>query len=450
MSFQANKPEFETVENHHLDQASAKRLINSLKKGTTPLDLAIYLNVGNERWYEAAEEFCADIEADGDSMVRFVNGYYGDGKTHFLGILRTLAIRRCWMVSYVTLENTPIHKFDRLYAEVVKNFQIPGTIALVPWLPDGGKRGAIALLSAFFSKCYVELNGSVNQDGLNKMAVLRGVKERTHKILAQIGVHELVANAVRSFINSALALKRDELQAIAGWAEGQPVLFKEFGLTKRINGNLAHDFLRSLASIAKQSGIKGSLLLLDEAERVMDQSRLVRRKSYGVIRDLLDNADGQGGMPSSMIYLAATPEMFSSETGFAEYDALRSRLASTQHFDIPDLIDWRAVIVDLVKTPLPHDHLVQLAHKVRDVHAVARHWDASAHLTDDIIGRLVDKIESGVSSQVSRPRMLSSVAATLLEIAEQNPDQPLSNVVDSTFDKVLQVLAIRPQTEKWQ
>ena len=202
--------------------------------------------------------------------------------------------------------------------------------------------------------------------------------------------------------------------------------------------------------LAKHSGIKGSLLLLDEAERVMDQSTSIRKKSYGVIRDLLDNADNQGGMPSSMIYIAATPEMFSAETGFAEYDALRSRLANTQRFTIPNLMDWRAVIVDLVKTPLPHNHLVQLAHKVRDIHGTARQWDPHPSFTDEVIQSLIAKIESGASSQVSRPRMLSSLAATLLEIAEQNPGHPLQGVLDTTFDQVLQVLTTRHEAEKWE
>ena len=434
----------------NLDQASAKRLITSLKKGTTPLELAIHLNVGNERWYSAAEEFYSDVELDGDSLVRFINGYYGDGKTHFLGMLRTLAIRRCWMVSYVTLENTPIHKFDVLYAEIVKNFQIPEPIPLVPWLPASGKRGAAALLSAFFSKWYLESSGSLGKEGLRSMAVIQGVKERTDRILAKIGVHELMAKAVQGFVAAALAENLDQIQAISGWAEGQPVTFRELGLTKRISGNLARDFLRSLALLAKNSGIKGSLILLDEAERIMDQSHSVRKKSYGVIRDLLDNADNQGGMPSSMTYIAATPEMFDSEKGFAEYDALRSRLANTQRFAIPNLMDWRAVIVDLVKTPLPPNHLVQLAQKVRDVHSTARQWDPHPHFTDEIIQAIIAKIQSGASSQVSRPRMLSSLVATLLEIAEQNQGQPLQSVLDATFNQVLQILTARPETEKWE
>jgi hypothetical protein len=436
--------------NNHLDQSTGKRLINSLKKGTTPLDLAVYLNVGNERWYSAADEFCADVEADGDSIVRFINGYYGDGKTHFLGMLRAFAIQRRWMVSYVTLENTPIHKFDVLYAEAVKNFQLPESIPMVPWLPAHDRRGVGALFAAFFTKWYVELHGSLTKDGLNSMAVIQGVKERTDRILARSGLHDLMVKAIQGFVASALSQKLDQLQTIRSWAEGQPGTCRELGLTRRIDANLARDFLRALALLAKNSGIKGSLLLVDEAERVMDQSRSVRKKSYGVIRDLLDNADNQGGMPASMIYIAATPEMFSSENGFAEYEALRSRLANARRFTIANHMDWRAVIIDLVKTPLPHDHLVQLAHKVRDVHAIARQWDPRPHVTDEMIQSLIVKIESGASSQVSRPRMLSSLIATLLEIAEQNPGEPLENVIDTTFDQVLQVLATREVAGRWE
>lgn len=438
------------MKSNHLNPEAAKRLINGLKKGTTPLDLASYLNVGNERWYAAADEFYADVEADGDSIVRFLNGYYGDGKTHFLGILRGMAMRRSWMVSYVTLENTPIHKFDALYEDIVKNLQIPETIPLVPWLPDGGRRGVAALFSTFFSKWYSELSGSLSKDGLKSMAVVQGVKERTNKILARIGVHELMAKAVQGFVAGALAEKFEQLQAIISWTEGQPITSTELGLTRRITGNFARDFLRSLALLAKNSGIMGSLVLLDEAERIMDQSFSVRKKSYGVIRDLLDNADNQGGLPSSMIYIAATPEMFSSEVGFAEYDALRSRLANSRRVAISNLVDWRAVVVDLVKTPLPHNHLVQLAHKVRDIHATARRWDPRPLLTDDLIQGLVAKIESGVSSQVSRPRMIASLVATLLEIAEQNEGCHLQNVLEATFDQVLQVLATRPRADKWE
>ena len=353
------------------------------------------------------------------------------------------------MISYITLENTPIHKFDILYRAIVKNFQIPESIPLVPWMPCNKGRGIGALLSAFFSKWYLEAHGSLAKDGLNKMAVIQAVNEKTKQILARIGVHELIAKAVQAFVSASLSQKHEQIQEICAWMEGQPVTFKQYGLTRRIDGNLARDFLRSLALISTSSAIRGTLLLLDEAERVMDQTPSVRKKSYGVIRDLLDNADNQGGMPSSMIYIAATPEMFTNPVGFAEYDALRSRLAPAQRFTIPSFMDWRAVIVDLVKTPLPHDHLVQLALKVRSIHSVARQWDPSPRFTNDIIQSLINRIESNGSSQVSKPRMLSSLSATLLEVAEQNPSHSVDSLIDATFNAVCDALIARPAIEKW-
>jgi hypothetical protein len=181
----------------------------------------------------------------------------------------------------------------------------------------------------------------------------------------------------------------------------------------------------------------------------MEQSRPVRNKSYGIIRDLLDNADGQGGMQSNVIYVAATPEMFQTEKGFPEYEALRSRLANAAAFITPKLIDWRGVIVDLTKTPLPHDMLVQLADRIIDIHATARNWKPRQYLTPDITKQVVDAVEAQ-GAAVSKPRLLASCAASLLEIVEQNRDEPIAAIVISTLNAAKQALLKKPVIEKWE
>jgi len=429
---------------HQLDPVSARRLINSLKKGTTPLDLARHLNVGNEKWYQASEEFCSDIENDGDSMMRFINGYYGAGKTHFMGNLRTLAIQRRWMVSYASLESTPLHKWDLLYSEIVKSLIIPESVPLVPWLPGGDRRGAAALLSAFFSHWYIEAHGSDNREGTKRMELIQALADRSRKVIPRLGLHELLGKALSTFVEAAMAQDFGRVQNIAAWIEGQPVSFPELGLTRRINADLAHDFLRSLVIVAKNSGMRGALFLLDEAERIMELNFAARKRSYSVIRELLDNADGQGGLPSSMIYIAATPEMFSAPSGFPEYDALRSRLDSAKRLQLNGLIDWRSVVIDLVKTPLPSNHLALMAQKIREVHGLARQWEPKAFVTDQHLGAMIKKIESDAASQVSKPRILSSLIANLLEIVEQNRDIDPTAAVDATFQEILQLLAKRP------
>ncbi len=419
-----------------------------LKAGTTPIDAVQYINVGNERWYKAANEFFSDIEEDGDSLVRFIKGNYGDGKTHFLGMLRSLALEKGWLVSFVTAENTPLSKFDRVYSEIMKNMTLPSSLPRLAWLPGADRKGAAGLLAAFFAKWYIEIAGNAEKTHLNSMRIIQELPERTAKVLATMGLNDLVANAVRAYVRAGLSCAGEKMNAIVSWAEGGPVVIAEDGISKRVDQKLAMDVMRAISLLVRATGGRGVLVLLDEAERIMDQSRAVRKKSYGVIRDLLDNADGQGGMHSSIMYIAATPEVFSSEKGFAEYDALRSRLVGVGQLQIPGLIDWRSVIVDLTRTPLPHDALTQLAAKVRQVHSIARGWQAEQHFTDAHINALVKKIEGEVY-QFSKPRMVASCVATLLDIAEQNRDIDMLAAFDAALGQTAEVLSKMPKTDSW-
>src|SRR5260370_36251274 len=149
----------------------------------------------------------------------------------------------------------------------------------------------------------------------------------------------------------------------------------------------------------------------DEAERIMEQSRSDRNTSYGVIRDFLANADDQAGMQSSIIYVAATPDTFNSEKGFPEYDALRSRLASSTRFSVPNMVDWRGVVVDLTKTPMQHNLLVSLAERVIDLHACARDWEPRSQFTPDFIAQIV-RVVASAAFACSKPRPLPSWART--------------------------------------
>src|SRR2546429_9211562 len=328
-----------------LDQAVAKRIIYHVKAGTTPIDCADHLNVGNERWYEAAVDLFEDLSQDGDAMVRFVRGHYGDGKTHFLGMLRALGLKNNWSVSYVTAVKTPLHKFDVVYAEIIKAITLPSSVQLLTWITDSDPRGAMALLAAFFSKIYIDVYGAADENGTNRMSVSHELKQRVARFSASSGFHDLVSNALMSFAKAALAQEAQGISDMVSWFQGDDVKFKDKGINKRIDQKLARDVLRWLTQIAQHVGIRGTLVLMGEEELIMAQSKSVRAKSYSVLRDLLDNADPQAGMRASIIYIAATPEMFTAKEGFAEYEALRSRLLPALTFGSGKFIDYRDVVV---------------------------------------------------------------------------------------------------------
>ncbi len=431
-----------------LDQKQAKRLIFHLKAGTSPIDCADFLNVGNEAWYKAAVELFDDLTQDGDSLVRFVRGYYGDGKTHFLGMLRSLAFKQGWSVSYVTAERTKLHKFEIVYAEIVQAITLPPDVHLVAWLTEPNPRGALALLTAFFSKIYLEVYGASDERGITRISIRHEVKLRVATFCSSNGFHDFVSHAHMNFTKAALAQEAQGMHDMVSWLQGNDVKFKDQGISRRIDQRIARDVLRCLTQIAQYSGIRGTLVLLDEAELIMAQSKSVRVKSYSVLRDLLDNADPQAGMRASIIYIAATPEMFTAKEGFAEYEALRSRLLPALNFTTKQFIDYRDVVIDLTRTPLQLDLLVELAKKVRDIHSVARQWDAAKRIGDPILHDIIKKIDKG-ASLVSKPRMVASVIAKLLDSAEQNPSQDPALSIETTISESAQTLLKHSEPGKW-
>jgi hypothetical protein len=432
-----------------VDKQTARRLIVHLKAGTTPIDCVEYVNVGNERWYNAAARQFEEIQADADSLVRFINGYYGDGKTHFMGMLRSMAFNKGWLVTYVTAESTPLHKFDIVYSELVKNLSLPPQMVLPEWLSEVSPKGAPALLAAVFARFYFEAYRLPDKGGLQKERVLEALRKKASDLAADPHLHETMGVAVKAYVEAVIRSDKVRAHTVCSWLEGASVRLDDVGLVRRIDQKLSRDATRGISVLARRAGAGGVLFLLDEAERIMEQTRSVRNKSYGVIRDLLDNADDQGGMQSSIIYVAGTPEMYQSAKGFPEYEALRSRLANAANFTAPNLIDWRGVIVDLTKTPLPHDILMKLAGRVIDLHAVARDWDPREYFTQDIITQMVASVESQ-AVVVTKPRLLASCAATLLEIVEQNRDQAVAGMLKDTLKAVHASLAQKAEAKQWE
>jgi hypothetical protein len=431
-----------------LDKHTARRIITHLKAGTTPIDCVEYVNVGNERWYAAASEEFDEIQVQTDSLVRFINGYYGDGKTHFMGMLRSMAFNKGWLVTYVTAENTPLNKFHIVYSELIKNITLPPQMILQEWLPQASSRGAPALLAAVFSRFYREAYRLPDKEGLHKERVIEALRVKAAELAADPQLHEAVGVAVKSYVEAVIRSDASKAHTLCSWLEGANVRVEDTPSLRRIDQTLSRDVTRSVSVLVRRAGGGGVLILLDEAERIMDQTPTVRKKSYGVVRDLLDNADNQGGMHSSIVYVAATPEMFQSQKGFPEYDALRSRLANAARFNLPNLIDWRGVIVDLTKTSMSHDLLSQLVGRVIDIHSIAREWNPSAYFSQEAITQLIAQVESGAFI-VSKPRLLASCAATLLEIIEQNRDQSLVGLLKDTLQAVHASLAETPTAKQW-
>ena len=432
----------------NLDQTTAKQIIRDLKGGTCKIENVEYINVGNENWYREASQLFDDIESSKDSLVRFIRGYPGDGKTQFMGMLRSIALNKVWAVSYISSLNVQLNKFDMVYSEIIKNLIAPTGIRLVDWLLFPGIRGGRALLCAVFSSIYFKIYPPGTKEGLKKQLTLEALKVRAAEVANHPLVDDLFGNAVRGFVDAVVNSDQGLIHRIVDWLEGDDTTIPEIGVGRKIDIKISRDAMRSISILADIVGCGGILILLDETERIIDQNKPVRKKSYHVIRNLLDNADDQDGMRSCIIYLAATPDMFTSEKGLSEYEALRSRLHSAEILPSSGYIDWRGVIVDLTKTPLPYNVLVQLAQRIRSIHAIAQNWNPEAVLTDQSVQDIVGTIEKSVF-QVSKPRLVTAGVSTILEQVQQNPQTDLSTMLPGILRTLNNELSKEQETEPW-
>ena len=72
----------------------ARAIIEELRKGSVPVDYVPFFTVGRENWLTLIEDDLDHYIAEGGAKVRFLSGDYGDGKTHFMSVIRHVALTK--------------------------------------------------------------------------------------------------------------------------------------------------------------------------------------------------------------------------------------------------------------------------------------------------------------------------------------------------------------------
>lgn len=382
----------EDLEN--LKPFQARAIIESLRKGLVPSEYVPVFTVGRQNWLRFIEEDLDEFIAEGGSKVRFVNGDYGDGKTHFMSVIQQVALHKKFGASFVVLtRDIPIHKFERVYQEIVLQLR--------------GKYEGIGVRPLILQWAEKQKTSGLDQEGL--FSSLRQIPK-------------LDINFINALVGVVYPPKEDESQEAATtsqellyqWFEGKKVSKKElkrFQIFETLNKSNSRIFFQSLIAFLKATGHRGLVLLLDELETVLAQGSSVRGGSYENIRLLMDNSEQ---VDSLHLFFSLIPDVLLSEKGFKSYDALWSRVRSVGDSEI---LNYRGVLIDLHKTPLRQQELVDLGICLRKIHEISYRWNASNLVSEEVIAQMCKKQEEmGVLSEV---RLFIKQTIRLLDMAEQ-------------------------------
>lgn len=398
-----------------LPKEAALQLILRLKQGRNVIFGTSFFSVGREPWIQGSAQILTDIEETSDSVVRFIRGDYGVGKTNFAARILEMALHRGWTGAYIELsESVMLYEFQQVFAQICEKLYLPeeldysGGIVIRP-------NGVVGALESRYKRIRAAMGLGPGAD-LSASARTE-ILSRVNSLLRHAQVFGDFATAVRLYFEGRLDGNVGACRTAEQWFRADPMA--------RINGVLrpvtkvnGKEHLRSLSALLHTMGYKGMLIIIDELERIMEEPRMRRRKSYTILRELIDNVDGENGMRSSCLYAVAPPGQFESANGFIEVDALASRIQTP--ILAKGQIDIMGAIVDLDGAPLSIAHQVDLAKNIRALHSRAREWNAEHSLDDAKLISIVTDINSRKVVSRLRVREICIQLVAALEVARAN------------------------------
>ncbi len=268
---------------NQLKPFEARSIIEELRKGSVPADYVPFFTVGRDNWLVFIEDDLKNYIAEGGAKVRFLSGGYGDGKTHFMSVIRHLALEQGFAVSFVVLtREIPIHKFEAVYQAITRQlrgrFEGIGIRDLLNnWLeelPLGDKEPT--------AQQFVELAETLRDlDGMN--------------VNFANALAALARNRFLPLLEGELEEDRvGERETLFHWFEAGKVTKRElkpFGIFEVISKANSKQMLNSLNTFLRHLDYKGLILLLDELETVIAQSASIRNAAYENVRLLIDNSE---------------------------------------------------------------------------------------------------------------------------------------------------------------
>ena len=345
----------------------ATQVVESLRKGIPPQRGVDLYSVGNEKLMEGVRKFHLNGIAD-RSIIRFVSGSWGAGKTRFFRQLREAAFQGDCLVSNVELDvsSAALNKFQSVFAAIIRQIATPSYYAGHATLEAAPFGTVVRESLAWLATGSRQIGDEIPYEQYTKAG---------ETLMADHGIDIDFKKMIQKYWETFLPEAPDPAAIeqtrgeILQWFSGEGTVGqfrKRFGVSKIVSKDNAKLMLQSLAAFVRLSGYKGLLILFDEAEQaysVMRKSAL--REAHNNLLSLINNIES---LPSLFLIYATTPDFFSDpKHGIVVYGALSGRIGKPEERH-PRALDtiWN---LDAVETKL--EDYQEAAKKIRAVYAMA-------------------------------------------------------------------------------
>ena len=384
-------------------------IVSSLRAGVVPQRGFAHIQVGR------ADEVAAvgrdlDRVADGGSMVRFVVGDYGAGKTFFLQLAASIAAEKKLVIAAADL--TPDRRLHAtggqargLYAELMRNLATRST-------PDGGA------LPGVVDRFVTTAQSDARSRGVSVASVIAGRLQDLSQMVGGYDFAQVIGQYWDGYDSGNDQLMADAIRWLRGEFTTRTDARSALGVRTIIDDASVYDTLKLMARFVRLAGFAGLLVCFDEMVNLYKLANTVARNGnyeqvLRIVNDCLQgNAAGLG------VLFSGTPELLiDTRRGLYSYDALRSRLAENS-FAVGGLADYTGPVLRLANLT-PEDMFVLLG-KLRHVYAGG---DPSRYLVpDEAVPAFMNHCAHRIGDAYFRtPRTTVMEFLNLLAVLDQNP-----------------------------
>ncbi len=412
-----------------LNKRSARDIVDALRNGTVPRAGLHEYAVGLEQHMGAMEDQLSRV-SEGRGEVKFIRGEYGAGKTFLTHLLLETALRKGFVVSNVIVsKDTPLHKLDEVYHEIVTNLSTPRekTTAL---------KGLIDRWTHRIEENLIRNEDIDENDPRLERRTADDVEERLVTIAPE---HSAFAAVLRAYYQAEVHDDYGLAQQLLGWLSGEKnvaanVVRQAAGVKGKIDQTMVFPFIRILAEISRQAGRAGFVVVLDEVETITRLPRTdMREQGLQNIRQIVDAVD-EGHLPRCYFVFTGTPDFFDNRRGVRGLQPLDDRIRLEDPNDpFPNYRQAQVVI-----QPFDRSKLLTVGKRIREIYETANGQLDSARASDALLESLADRMTARFGGEVKVvPRQfLRKLVDTFDRIQDHEEYEPLGTI-DTDLERQL-------------
>jgi hypothetical protein len=340
----------------------ARKIIEALRSGVPSRAVGQYFSSARPEITRQISDKLMDVCEKKASGAMIISGKYGEGKTHLLNTVFSIARSNNMVVSFVSLsKETPFNKPYLLYQKLLHNTYLPKRLQpgfldflsdITPNHPLSAEMQAYTAKHLETDKLFYLFRAYLNTDDLDEKYLL-------------------LADLEGDFISNAA------LKTIYRRIFSEKVGFNtNFSKTQHIG-----DYFSMLSHLFLQLGYNGWAILFDETELIGRLGKKARLKAYRNMASFL--------FPNEYARLQATYSIFALTTSFIE-DVIDAKHEfdnlSESGFDKKDYEAAEKTLQAICEAkrlqPLSKEEIADVMEKLKGFYQRAYHWDSDIDMSE--------------------------------------------------------------------